>query len=113
MIEIKLGVRLFGVREPVWVGVRVAEGLWAKAGVDILVVTSGMDSRHSDYSGHYRGDALDVRTKTLPPGAAKGIMARLATALGEDYFIKFEDEGGANEHGHIEWRPKGPYRVAT
>lgn len=115
MIQLKAGVRIFGIRPEVVLAVSVAEGIWLKAGTDTLVITAGIEGTHADGtggtcpSGHYDGRAVDVRTKNLLAGQAPNVVKMLAVALGPDFFILHEDIGGANEHCHIEFRPAAPY----
>lgn len=117
MIQIKAGVRLHGLRAEVTVGIMVAEGIWMKAGTEILVITAGIEGTHADgsggtcVSGHYDGSAVDVRTKNLLAGQAPNVVKMLAAALGPDFFILHEDIGGANEHCHVEFRPASPYSL--
>ena len=109
MIEVKKGVRLHGVNPLLLWATRPAEAIWAKAGVDTLVVTSGIDGVHSKGSAHYRGDALDLRTNTLAPGTEAATCATLQAALGPDFWVLYEGAGTTNAHCHLEVRPQEPY----
>lgn len=109
MIELKPGVRLFGIRPELVLAVSVAESLWMAAGAPSLVITAVIEGLHVTASDHYDGRAVDLRTKNLPAGATKATVAALGKALGDDFFILLENEGEANEHVHVSWRPKTAY----
>jgi len=72
-----------------------------------LVVTSG--SEHYEHqahrSAHYRGDAADVRSRTVGPRQKALVLGRIKDALGPDYVVILENEGEPNEHFHIHWSP--------
>lgn len=115
MIELKPGVRIHGIRPEVVLAITVAEGIWGKAGTEVLTITAGIEGQHADGStgtcpsGHYDGRAVDLRTKTLLGGQAAKVAKMLAAALGPDYFVLHENAGGPNEHVHCEWRPATAY----
>jgi hypothetical protein len=69
------------------------------------VITSANDSQHMAESLHYRGAALDFRTKHT--GRSKAIadaVQKVLAPLGFDVLL--EDAGGENEHLHVEYDPK-------
>jgi hypothetical protein len=73
------------------------------------VVTSGNDSQHSQNSYHYVGRAFDFRTKHAA-GIMNGIFQNLKkelTPLGFD--VIWEDQGGVNEHLHVELDKRAGY----
>lgn len=72
-----------------------------------VVITSGTDGAHMKGSLHYKGAALDVRTKNFPSVRAKRtFLQAVLTRLGSGYEGFLEHEGGVHEHIHIEWDPK-------
>ena len=73
----------------------------ARTEVD-LVITSGCEGRHVTGSKHYRGEALDVRTKTLSLGQKEQLAVYLRTQLGLASYVALEQAGTANEHMHVE-----------
>lgn len=73
--------------------------------VDMLV-TSGNDSVHARGSKHYTDEALDFRTKHLTTNAKHAWSAELKRRLGRDFDVILEDEGGPNEHLHVEYDSK-------
>lgn len=70
-----------------------------------MLVTSGNDSRHRDGSAHYKDGALDFRTKHLTPAEKHWLRDKVAERLGPLYDVILEDEGGPNEHLHVERDP--------
>ena len=68
------------------------------------VITSASDGKHGPNSLHYKGQALDLRTRHLPEPAVQGIIDRLKTALGGQFDVVRE-----SDHAHIEFQPKSPY----
>jgi hypothetical protein len=78
------------------------------SGVD-LTITSACDGDHSGPDDpHHRGEAFDVRSHDLPN--KKQILARIMDGLGMDrFFGQIEDEGGPNEHIHIQVKKGVPY----
>ena len=67
-----------------------------------MTITSWMDGRHSPTSLHYRGDAIDIRTRDLPAAiSAENLGARIRERLTIDYDVIVEDT-----HIHIEWQPR-------
>lgn len=109
MIELKPGVRLHGIVPQLVLAVSVAEGIWMAAGAPTLVVTAGIEGAHMVASDHYRGEALDFRTKNLPPNSADTVRQALQAALGEDFVVLLELKGEPAEHIHCSWRPKAAY----
>lgn len=76
-----------------------------------VVVTSGNDSTHMARSRHYTDEALDFRTKTMGAQTKRQFMADLKARLGADFDLVLEDDGGPNEHLHVEYDPKRPGEV--
>ncbi len=70
-----------------------------------VTVTSGMDGKHSPSSLHPRGDALDVRSKTLDSEFKMIFLSKVLKRLGKSYQGFLEDEGKVNEHFHFEYDP--------
>lgn len=90
-----------------------------------LVITSACDGAHSGPNDpHHRGDAYDLRTKTLAPTAKDDVLRLLLLDLcnhSEDiqpvatgfattlFYAQLEDRGGENEHLHIQLRSGRSY----
>jgi hypothetical protein len=70
-------------------------------------ITSINDSTHGPNSKHFTGEGVDIRTKNLTATQRTLVVGRLQSKLGPlGYDVILEDEGGNNEHLHIEWDPK-------
>ncbi len=68
-----------------------------------LVITSGIDGKHSANSKHYTSQALDVRSKNFPNEETKYRFVReMARMLGPQFFIFLEVPGKDNEHFHMQ-----------
>ena len=105
-MKLKQGVVSRGMSPEILLAVMVANEAYARHGFE-LVITSIADGRHSLKSKHYRGDAVDLRTKHLT-GGYKGPMARqiaseIKADLGEHYDVILEDT-----HIHVEYDPRRP-----
>tara|TARA_R110002020_G_scaffold373638_1_gene585163 strand:+ start:155 stop:544 length:390 start_codon:yes stop_codon:yes gene_type:complete len=71
--------------------------------VQSIVITSANDSRHSTHSRHYTSEALDIRTRNFPSGAArKRFTSALKRSLGPRFTVLFESAGTPNQHIHIQ-----------
>lgn len=75
--------------------------------VDMLV-TSGNDKVHARGSKHYTDEALDLRTKHLKSEDKHKLRTEVKRRLGRDFDVILEDEGGTNEHLHVEHDAKTP-----
>ena len=79
-------------------------------------VTSGNDRVHAPNSAHYTDEALDFRSKTMTPADKQRMVTVLSRRLGPDYVVILEDEGGLNEHLHVQVRRErrrgGPTSIA-
>lgn len=68
-------------------------------------VTSGNDGIHMGTSKHYVDAALDFRSKHMSKPDKAALIKDLKSRLGKNYDIILENEGGENEHIHIEYDP--------
>lgn len=71
-----------------------------------MYVTSGNDRVHRPDSKHYTDEALDFRTKHLNEVEKDALVKTVKKRLGADYDVILEDEGGNQEHLHVEWDEK-------
>lgn len=69
-------------------------------------ITSGNDGLHMRGSKHYSDEALDFRSKDLKTVTKHALKAAVQARLGGAYQVLLEDEGGENEHFHIEHDPR-------
>lgn len=100
LFSIKPGVRVFGARSELVLGLQIVANVYAAFGFD-CVVTSIMEGTHSRASLHYTGVAADLR---LPPSRAVELVAAMQHALGDDFDVVLEAD-----HVHVEFQPKTPY----
>ena len=106
MIICKEGVRFRDLWPEIYLIFGVIDDLFRRHGVQ-AVITSAQDSTHGANSLHYKGRALDLRTKHLSSNAAKrALVAELASLLGPDYDVILENVGGLQEHLHVEYDPR-------
>lgn len=72
----------------------------------VMYVTSGNDRVHMAGSKHFTDEALDFRTKHLTTEQKHAWTRAVKKRLGRDYDVLLEDEGGNNEHLHVEFDKK-------
>ena len=85
----------------------VIEEVFASYGVE-CVVTSANDSKHGDNSWHFKGRALDFRTRyDALNGKEQELRMTVKAALGDEFDVVMEAVGTDNEHLHVEYDPKG------
>jgi len=65
------------------------------------VITSVADGKHGTNSLHYKGRAIDLRTREIPPGVRPALFAELRGRLRPIGFDVI-DEG---DHFHVEYDP--------
>ena len=71
------------------------------------VITSASDGKHGPNSLHYKGKALDLRTKNLRPEQVHPVYVALNEALSPGGF----DVVLETDHIHVEFDPKEPPKV--
>lgn len=70
-------------------------------------ITSCDDSVHGPRSLHPTGRAIDVRTKDILPRDKTAFVEEITKRLnGIGFDVVYEDDGGPQEHIHIEYDPK-------
>ncbi len=102
-MQIKEGVKVEGMRDPIFLALLGADKLYLSYGVEQgVVVTSIMDGVHKKNSRHYTGDAMDIRIWNLPDHiSATRASSDLREMLDHDYDVVLE-----KDHIHVEWDPK-------
>lgn len=65
------------------------------------IITSARDGKHMIGSLHYRGRAIDLRTRDLSPKKARRLTRELQTELGRLFDIVVE-----YDHIHLEYQPR-------
>ena len=106
MIKLKRGASIDKCRPEVLIALISVDPIYAKYGVD-TVVTSGTEPyKHSALrSGHYRGDALDLRIKNVPVDKRAMVFQAIRRKLAPDFVVLHEGKGKAWEHIHFHWSP--------
>lgn len=98
-MKLKAGVRLINTKPQVILAAVIAGEIWKELGQE-LVITSGSEGSHSQYSAHYRGDALDFRTRYFSDEQIASGARNLTDKLGKDFLVLIE-----KTHIHLQWRP--------
>ena len=103
-MKVKRGASIQGCRAEILKAAIGIEPLFANQGVELVITSGTEDYKHgAKRSTHYRGDAIDVRSKTVPD---KGKLTKaLKTKLGSDFYVVLESEGKPYEHYHIQYSP--------
>lgn len=105
-MRVKKGVRIFGIKPELTLGLIIAEGVYLKHGIE-LVITSVIDSKHGQHSLHYVGYAVDLRTRDFKDKEEQLAVCReLRDALGNDFDVVLE-----KDHIHLEFQPQTGYTV--
>lgn len=105
-MKLKAGVRLGGIVPQLVMAALIVERVFQRYGVE-CVITSANDSKHSTESWHYKGRALDFRTKyDNLNGMEDDLRNDVKAALGDDFDVVMEAVGTENEHLHLEYDPK-------
>lgn len=109
-ITFKSGVRLGNLQPQTVLAIQVAAGCYGVMDIEEMVVTSINDGSHSRGSLHYSGNAVDLRTNSVPTSKVRKLEAHLKMALGADFDVVLEsfveNQRQPNEHIHIEHQPK-------
>lgn len=105
-MKLKSGVRLTDLSPQMVLAASVIEAVFHSFGVE-CVITSANDSKHSEHSLHYKGRALDFRTKyEALNGREEELRDAVKNSLGPDFDVVIESVGSDNEHLHCEYDPK-------
>ena len=103
-MRLKPGVKLSGLSPQIVLAAIIVNSLYEEKDTE-CVLTSCNDGTHKSDSFHYRGEAIDVRTKNYF-GDKNQLRDEIKLRLGADFDVILEDSGGENEHLHIEYDPK-------
>lgn len=94
------GVVLRDLHPTIVLAALIVERIYAEAG-QLCVITSAADSIHQTDSLHYKGRALDFRTRNTPGAVRQRIYEECKTRLGADYDVVL-----GPDHLHVEYDPK-------
>jgi hypothetical protein len=101
MIKIKEGVSILSLDNKLVLALIVADQVYHAYGCNECVLTSACDGKHGEHSLHYKGLAIDLRTRNVDPEMLMKIVNTLIINLGEEFDVILE-----NDHIHIEFDPK-------
>lgn len=99
-MTLKPGVSLKGLQPQAVLMAMIVDHCYGSMGYD-CTITSGSDSTHRPDSLHYKGLALDFRTRDVRQADLQRLKTRLAGALGAEFDVVLE-----KDHAHIEHQPK-------
>lgn len=99
-MRLKHSVKVRGMSVEILLAFVIANSVYGKHGVE-CVETSGDDSVHSNTSLHYAGNAIDLRTRDLPPHSKQTVRDEIKDRLTVDYDVVLE-----SDHIHIEYQPR-------
>ena len=103
-MKLKYGIRLTDLSPQIVLAAMVVQECYRELG-GVATITSANDSTHGVNSLHYKGRALDFRTRDFE-GDKHALLALIRASLGENFDVLLEDEGGPQEHIHCEHDPK-------
>jgi len=106
MIKIKTGASIDGCNPDILRALIKVAPIYEKQGVDTVVTSGSEHYKHNALrSAHYRGDAIDLRIKSIDAIKRSNVLAAIKRKLGKHYVVLHEGEGYAREHIHIHWSP--------
>lgn len=97
-MRFKNGVTL-NLREEITKHFRSIDIIWNTYGQEAWI-TCGNNGKHSKYSLHYVGLAIDLRTRYFTAKEKKGVAKTLREWLGKDYYILAH-----KTHIHLAYKP--------
>ncbi len=105
MISVKQGVRLEEI-SGIIIGFMVVASVLHSYGYG-TIITAGIDGDHMKTGLHYKGLALDLRSKHIESLEQKQeILGVCKQALQSNYDFFIENLGQDDEHFHLEFQPK-------
>lgn len=105
MIVFKDGVSAEGLSGEIWHAAYLCEPSFRVYGLD-LIVTCGRGGKHSvRRSAHYNGNAMDWRSKHLPPEERVAVLLEIKHILGENYVAILESPDEPYQHFHVHYAP--------
>lgn len=103
----KQGVNINNISPQICIAYTIATAIFERDGY-ACIITSANDGTHGADTLHYRGHAIDLRSKHIIHVAdKKRFLADLKKAL-PGFDVLLENLGMANEHFHIEYDPTVP-----
>lgn len=99
-MRLKQGVRIHGIRPEIILAIHIIDGIYNKFGQE-LVITSGIEGKHSETSDHYKGMAVDCRTRYFSELEKQEVFKEVTGAIGDDFYTLLHET-----HLHISYRPR-------
>ncbi len=99
-MRLKNNVKLEGLHSQILLAVLVANEVYRQHAKE-LVITSVNDSRHGKNSIHYKGNAVDLRTRYFEYQEKLEVYREISKRLTADFDVVLE-----RDHIHIEYDPK-------
>ncbi|WP_159521759.1 hypothetical protein [Sunxiuqinia indica] len=93
-------VKVKGITPEILLAGMIADQVCRDHGEEV-VITSGVDGKHSLTSLHYSGNAIDIRTRFFSKAEAQQVRSEIKERLGIDYDVIQEAD-----HIHIEFQPR-------
>ncbi len=99
-MRLKSSVKVKDLQPQILLAVMVANDVYRQHGKE-LVITSCNDSRHGENSIHYKGNAVDIRTRYFEHQEKLEVCREIQKRLIADFDVVVE-----SNHIHIEYDPK-------
>ena len=96
---IKHGVSIKLLQPQILLGYIIVKGIFQKHGYPCMI-TSGEDGKHSPNSFHYKGQAIDIRSRWVDSDRRIALLKECQEALGSNYDMVLE-----KDHYHLEYDP--------
>ena len=100
MLRIKSGVEMVNISPQITLAIQIAHSVYSQFNTD-CVITSLTDGKHRENSLHYKGLAVDLRTRNIQKDQKIPLINTLRSEIGENYDVVLE-----KTHVHIEYDPK-------
>ena len=105
-MQLKECVRLRDLNPQISLAALVVNSIFLKLAPKVnCTITSANDSKHMKGSLHYKGAAIDFRTKDFPEDKKTLLVSEVQGALGPEFDVLLEYPGEDNEHLHVEYDP--------
>lgn len=109
-MKLKEGIDVSQIEPEVWLAAERIDAYCRSRYGHEITLTSGRDStKHKKGSLHYEGKAVDIRSKDFPKSVSKRQLIKdlFCSVIDRMRFdLILEQEGGENEHFHLELDPK-------
>ena len=92
---------MFGIRPEMVLAATVVMSVYSEFSNAECVITSITEGKHGKNSQHYKGFAIDFRTRHIPEKFHNQLRVRTQTALGDEFDVVLE-----KTHLHVEYDPE-------